>query len=136
MFKKDDKVYSLLHGEGTIIATGKYFITVMFKNDLAESFIYSSKGYFESFDGAPILFHGKPEIIAPPEPQRFPDVAVDQPVLVKYNLQDNWNKRHFKGWYNGQISCWANGKTSWTTTNLHNTGCWPYWTLDLTEEIK
>ena len=45
-----------------------------------------------------------------------PELKVDDRVLVKY-LNGKWIGRHFAGWLeDGDITCWFDGKTSWTTS--------------------
>lgn len=42
-------------------------------------------------------------------------VPVDTPVLVKDNKHDSYSrKRHFCEYYNNQIFCWDDGRTSFT----------------------
>ena len=45
-----------------------------------------------------------------------PDLKVDDKVLVRNYETHGWAERHFAGWgEDGQIECWASGKTSWST---------------------
>lgn len=45
-------------------------------------------------------------------------VAVDTPILVRDREDDNWLKRCFAKYENGEVYAWDLGKTSWTTTNI------------------
>ena len=135
MFKRNDKVYSLLSGEGTVsgIGIGDTPVEVRFSNGWFD--VFTSEGFRYSKGRTQLLYHGKPEIIAPPEPQRFPDVALDQPVLVSRRLQDRWIRCYFRGWSEDGMLCWGYGKTSWTAHGKDPFDTpWKYWTLDLSRE--
>ena len=41
-------------------------------------------------------------------------IEVDTPVLVKDKENEEWKKRHFAKYKNGNVYAWSNGLTSWT----------------------
>lgn len=41
-------------------------------------------------------------------------VAVDTPILVKQNEQDEWEKRHFAYFKDERVHAWLCGTTSWS----------------------
>ena len=51
-------------------------------------------------------------------------VPVDTPILVRFGGDDNWVKRHFARYDNGQVRAWINGTTSWTANGKSDT--WTY----------
>ena len=147
MFKKDDKVYSLRFGSGVILkidyltaATGsaiKIPVCCCFDTNLIEWFC--EDGRYRPREVTVDLYHSKPEIIAPPEPIRFPHVAIDQPVFVRNSSIDNWSRRHFRAWNKetGQMVCWNAGKTSWTAEkNELYCSHWPQWNFDIKDKSK
>ena len=117
-FEIGDKVYSLSYGEGWIVEhftdrSDKYIIMAHFHNGSKDGYTEDGK-LFEEDDIAD-LYHGKPQIIAPPEPERRLNLKMDDRVLVRLNAQPRWYAAHFKKWKdNGQIICWAQGVTSFT----------------------
>ena len=42
-------------------------------------------------------------------------VPVDTKILVKYSEQDEWEKRHFAKFENGEVYAYSDGSTSFTT---------------------
>ena len=45
------------------------------------------------------------------------EVKVDTPILVRHRLDEEWEKRHFAKYENGDVYAWDNGRTSWTVAN-------------------
>lgn len=45
-------------------------------------------------------------------------VEVDTPILVRHRLDEEWEKRHFVKYENGDVYAWDHGRTSWTTGNV------------------
>ena len=41
-------------------------------------------------------------------------VEVDTPILVKNSEDEEWRKRHFAKYKNGNVYAWSDGLTSWT----------------------
>ena len=41
-------------------------------------------------------------------------VKVDTPILVKNSEDEEWHKRHFAKYKNGNVYAWSDGLTSWT----------------------
>lgn len=39
---------------------------------------------------------------------------VDTPILVRDFIYDEWKKRYFAKYEDGNIYAWSDGKTSWT----------------------
>lgn len=58
-------------------------------------------------------------------------VEVDTPILVKYRLDGEWEKRHFVKYENGDVYAWCDGRTSWTENNVT---AWPYAKLEESNE--
>lgn len=132
-FKVGDKVFCLRSGNGVVTTddmSGDYPIIVRFET-CGSHIKYTSEGYSYKEDKVPMLYHGKPEIIAPPEPYRLPDIALDTPVLVRMSVLEEWEKRHFSNWTdNGQIKTFPDGKTSWSwSASDRNTITWEEWKL-------
>ena len=51
----------------------------------------------------------------PEEPEiDWNKIEVDTPVLVKNRENEEWKKRHFAKYENGNIYTWVDGQTSWT----------------------
>ena len=48
-------------------------------------------------------------------PVDWSKVAVDTPILVRDNNEQDWRKQHFAGYKNGRILTWSGGRTSWTS---------------------
>ena len=42
------------------------------------------------------------------------EVEVDTPILVKNSEDEEWRKRHFAKYKNGNVYAWSDGLTSWT----------------------
>ena len=42
-------------------------------------------------------------------------VKFDTPILVRHRLDEEWEKRHFVKYENGDVYAWDHGRTSWTT---------------------
>ena len=57
-------------------------------------------------------------------PVDWSKVPVDTPILVRFSGDDNWVKRHFARYDNGQVRAWINGTTSWTANGKSDT--WTY----------
>lgn len=58
-------------------------------------------------------------------PVDWSKVPVDTPILVRFSGDDNdWVKRHFARYDNGQVRAWINGTTSWTADGKSDT--WTY----------
>lgn len=51
-------------------------------------------------------------------------VAVDTPILVKANEQDDWEKRYFAYFKDGKVYAWLCGTTSWSTDNDEDVISW------------
>ena len=55
------------------------------------------------------------EIKEPEEPEvDWSKIKVDTPVLVKNKENEEWKKRHFAKYKNGNVYAWNDGRTSWT----------------------
>jgi len=54
------------------------------------------------------------------------DVAVDTPILVKNEKDDDWEKRHFAKYENGKVWAWLSGYTSWSAENEHSVMDWKH----------
>lgn len=51
-------------------------------------------------------------------------VKVDTPILVKQCEQDEWGKRHFAYFKDGEVYAWLYGKTSWSADYEADTSYW------------
>lgn len=51
-------------------------------------------------------------------------VAVDTPILVKQNEQDEWEKRHFAYFKDERVYAWLCGVTSWSADYEGDTTDW------------
>lgn len=51
-------------------------------------------------------------------------VAVDTPILVKQNEQDEWEKRHFAYFKDERVYAWLCGATSWSADYEGDTTGW------------
>lgn len=60
-------------------------------------------------------------------------VEVDTPILVRHSKDEEWEKRHFAKYENGDVYAWDNGRTSWTVANEIK---WKYAKLAENEETK
>jgi hypothetical protein len=60
-----------------------------------------------------------------------PNLKVDDPVWVREDCQEEWNKRHFASWKGDKILCWSYGRTSFTTTESTS---WTTWSTEKPEE--
>ena len=52
-------------------------------------------------------------------------VSVDTPILVRDYENEEWNRRYFAKYENGNIFVWMHGYTSWSTPD-GKTAAWPY----------
>lgn len=53
-------------------------------------------------------------------------VAVDTPILVKQNEQDEWEKRHFAYFKDERVYAWLCGATSWSADYEGDTTDWNF----------
>lgn len=53
-------------------------------------------------------------------------VAVDTPVLVKDNYDEEWVKSYFASYENGEVRAWMGGRTSFSVKNKTDTFGWKY----------
>lgn len=51
-------------------------------------------------------------------------IAVDTPILVKQNEQDEWEKRHFAYFKDERVYAWLCGATSWSADYEGDTTDW------------
>lgn len=48
-------------------------------------------------------------------------VAIDTPILVKHNLDDEWRHRYFAGLSESdKVTSWVDGKTKWSSLDMHS----------------
>ena len=59
------------------------------------------------------------------------EVEVDTPILVTHYEDEEWHKRYFAKYENGDVYAWDNGRTSWTENDVT---AWNYAKLAETEE--
>ena len=60
-------------------------------------------------------------------------VEVDTPILVKNSEDEEWRKRHFAKYKNGNVYAWSDGLTSWTA---YDKMVWNYAKLSEDEEER
>ena len=60
-------------------------------------------------------------------------VKVDTPILVKPTEENEWRKRYFARFENGEVYAWVNGGTSWTRHN-GDVRAWEYAKLAESEQ--
>ena len=53
-------------------------------------------------------------------------VAVDTPILVKDNYDEEWVKSYFASYKNGEVRAWMGGRTSFSVKNKTDTFGWKY----------
>lgn len=53
-------------------------------------------------------------------------VAVDTPILVKDDCEDEWVKSYFASYKNGEVRAWMGGRTSFSVKNKNDTFGWKY----------
>ena len=60
-------------------------------------------------------------------------VKVDTPILVRQGKNEEWRKRHFAKYKNGNVYAWSDGQTSWTAYDMM---VWKYAKLSEDEEER
>lgn len=65
-------------------------------------------------------------------------IPVDTKVLVKNGENGEWNRRHFAGFINGEVTTFSNGMTSWSTSRSNNPilVSWKYAKLVENKKVK
>jgi hypothetical protein len=64
-----------------------------------------------------------------------PNLKVDDPVVVWYDVVRTENRRYFKEWgEDGRIVCWRLGKTKWSATDEDDCCAWNHY--ELPEEFE
>nr|DAY35480.1 MAG TPA: hypothetical protein [Caudoviricetes sp.] len=53
-------------------------------------------------------------------------VAVDTPILVKDDYDEEWVKSYFASYKNGEVRAWMGGRTSFSARNKTDTFGWKY----------
>lgn len=53
-------------------------------------------------------------------------IEVDTPVLVRGSVTDEWYRRYFARYENGEVYAWANGATSWSVKDDECVIFWKY----------
>lgn len=53
-------------------------------------------------------------------------IAVDTPILVKDDYEDEWVKSYFASYKNGEVRAWMGGRTSFSAKNKTDTFGWKY----------
>jgi len=125
-FEIGDKVFDMQYGAGIVIesaGTVSYPITVCFLDSRVET--YTVEGRILNSFAMPTLYFKRPRI-TDIEPTRLPDLEVDTKILVRSTINSDWEKRHFKRWFNKDCVCFASRMTSWTTKR---TTTWGHWKL-------
>ena len=118
MFKKYDRVFSIISGWGDVIddmdeQSEHYPIRVLFDNTAKDTF--TTEGRYEKTDLIPTLYHGEPIIIAPPEPQRRPALNINDRIQIKNSNNGTWYNMYFCMWVDNNIVVFADGCTSWSS---------------------
>ena len=89
-------------------------------------------------DGRYLAAHAHPTLFLPPfewptQEQPLPDLPVDAPIMVRDSELEDWRRRHFAEWKDGQIRTFLSGGTSFTS---NGTTAWQQWRLPTEEELK
>ena len=61
-------------------------------------------------------------------------VKVDTPILVRNTEEEEWQRRHFARFKNGEVYAWYDGLTSWSTAGEDHVNFWKYAKLAESEE--
>jgi len=131
MFEVNDAVFDLRYGNGVVKTVGDTLVKAAFGEQ--NGYYYSNGATRLGGDSnIAMLYHGKPEIIAPAEPVRL---KVDDEILVSDYTGRMWMRRYFSHWENGLACCFTGGNTSWSIdcdSNLEadRTCVWTYWRKD------
>ena len=61
-------------------------------------------------------------------------LKIDDKVMVRIDVGDEWKRRYFAGWDGEDIRCFDEGSTSWSSNG--RTVSWNYWRLPTEEELR
>ena len=131
-FRVGDEVYSLrfkTFGKVTKTSNGYHlnsnFTCVYFES--IGSISYYNDGRFKIKDTIADIYHGMPEIIAPPEPYRKPNLKNGDRIIVRSLNCDCWKRRIFKEWVDDNARCFIDGGDEWSSSGV--TTLWNQWKL-------
>lgn len=72
------------------------------------------------------------------EPQKpkvdWSKVEIDTPILVRDAEYENWSRRYFAAYKDGEVYAWVIGKTSWSAVDDKDVTTWNYAKLAESEE--
>ena len=125
--KVGDRVWSLLHGWGTVdenVKDQRYSVYVKFDNGREDTF--TNCGRNMTFHANPTLFWDKVKITPPP-----PKLEVDTPILVKDGDDEDWRPAHFARFPSEGVLTWMGGRTSHTAGDAV---FWEQWKLPEVEK--
>jgi hypothetical protein len=124
-----DKVWDIHHGWDVVI----YLHSDLEYKIETNSDFYTSEGQYYSSDTFPTLFWNEFEVPKRAFIKPLPDLRVDTKVLVWNNGDTIKERRYFSHFYEGEMYCFTNGVSGWTTKSAITTS-WDYW--ELYEEEK
>lgn len=61
-------------------------------------------------------------------------VEIDTPILVRDAEYENWSRRYFAAYKDGEVYAWVIGKTSWSAVDDKDVITWNYAKLAESEE--
>lgn len=61
-------------------------------------------------------------------------VEIDTPILVRDAEYENWSRRYFAAYKDGEVYAWVIGKTSWSAVDDKDVTTWNYAKLAESEE--
>lgn len=127
--KVGDRVWSLLWGWGIISKVDQqehpYPIRVEFDIDEVEWFTLCGKYLLEHIN--PTLFLDEVKITPP-----HPKLAVDTPILVRDEDDEDWQPAHFARFTPEGVVTWVGGRTSYTNGGYGEIS-WEQWKLTESE---
>jgi len=132
-FQIDDKVYSLrlkeaglvIEHDGKSLYNPEYPVFIKFKVGIIT---FTEDGRYKLSDKIADIYHGMPEIIAPPEPKRRPKLEKGDRIMVRACNSDYWKRRIFKEWRNNNnVRCFIEGCDEWTSDGI--SALWGQWKL-------
>jgi hypothetical protein len=93
--------------------------------------MYTADGKYFEEHAHPTLFLSPFEW--PTQEQPLPDLAVDDPIMVRNYEYESWFRRHFASWNGVYATTFQSGCTSFTSCE---TASWKQWRLPTEEELK
>ena len=119
-----DRVWCIRTGWCVVKDTCPHLYSIIVKYENGKIGTYTADGFYNKDDVQQTLFWDEVVIKAPSKPVQ--DLPVDTKVMVWSNTAPK-ARRYFSHFNpSGEIECFVNGMTSWTTKQTMD---WPYWEL-------